>query len=37
MREAISNDPSTGTSRSQDDDAMSFASRLDLFAVYWAE
>jgi hypothetical protein len=37
MRQAISNDPNSGTSPSQDDDAMSFASRLDPFAVYWAE
>jgi hypothetical protein len=34
---SISDDRNTGTSRSQDDDAMSYAARLDLFQVYWKE
>ncbi len=37
MRQAISNIETTGTTRSQDDDAASFTTRIDpeLFAVHW--
>jgi hypothetical protein len=34
---SISDNPDSGTTRSQGDNAMSFAASLDLFAVYWAE